>query len=392
MQNEIKTPCYVLDKDIVKDHMDRICYIRDDLAKDSVRLCYAMKANPLLIDLLPVGIEHIEVCSPGEFEICKAYGIPGNSIILSGVNKSYDDIVSGIKYGVDIITVESLKQFQMIKDYSKEHEVKVNLLPRLSSGAQFGIETAELEEMIKESKDNELIDLIGIHYFTGTQKKKTDSYISEITRVTALIDELIDKYDFSPVLFEYGAGLSAPYFVNEDHENIYSVFSELLGYIDSLKLNYKVGVELGRFFAFNSMTYYTTIDDIKHNGDRNICLVDGGIHHINYYGQNMAMRTPVTEHIEMVHNEKKPDGSAEDWEICGSLCTFADILARTLPLTKPVIGDILAFHNVGAYSIMESPSLFLSRQMPYIYSYSKDTGIRELRGELNTYPINACLS
>ena len=53
----------------------------------------------------------------------------------------------------------------------------------------------------------------------------------------------------------------------------------------------------------------TKIVDQKKNDAVNVCIVDGGINHVNYYGQNMAMKTPILSVTLAVANDVR--GSIE---------------------------------------------------------------------------------
>ena len=56
-----------------------------------------------------------------------------------------------------------------------------------------------------------------------------------------------------------------------------------------------VTLELGRYFAACAGSYATRIVDIKTNLGRRYCIVDGGIHQVNYYGQLLATKRPPVE-------------------------------------------------------------------------------------------------
>lgn len=60
------------------------------------------------------------------------------------------------------------------------------------------------------------------------------------------------------------------------------------------------------------------------------------------------------------------DVEQEPWNICGSLCTINDIMVKQFPLHRPIIGDIIAFENTGAYCAAEGIALFLSRDLPAV--------------------------
>lgn len=86
----------------------------------------------------------------------------------------------------------------------------------------------------------------------------------------------------------------------------------------------------------------------------------GGINHLNYYGQAMAMKLPhciQTDHTGNIRTE----GDEEQWNLCGSLCTVSDVIVKLFPLKKPQISDMLIFERVGAYS-RDRGNLFIPEQ------------------------------
>ena len=60
---------------------------------------------------------------------------------------------------------------------------------------------------------------------------------------------------------------------------------------------------------------------------------------------------------------------------------------RKIEMNGLAQGDILAFENIGAYSVTEGPALFLSRDMPRIVMHSDD-GDRLVRDTIHAYNIN----
>ena len=61
-----------------------------------------------------------------------------------------------------------------------------------------------------------------------------------------------------------------------------------------------------------------------------------------------------------------------DYCICGSLCTVADVLVREVTLPELNVGDVICFERCGAYSVTEAPALFLSRELPSIFTKRGD--------------------
>lgn len=378
----LKTPYYLFDEGVLSGHLANMDTIRKKYTGKELSFCYAIKANPFLIPYIDKFVDHFEVCSWGEMKICKEYKCDASKIILSGVNKEPGMIADALGYGVRILTVESMSQYDEILRQVKEQSIHVSLLPRLSNGAQFGMEQGFIEKIILDSADHPLIRIAGIHYFTGTQKKKFSKIESELRLLEEVLTGLKDRYGFEPELLEYGPGLGVPYFEGDDFENYYSIYEEMLSYIVSAGYSYRVNLEMGRFFAASCGEYVTSVADVKGSSDEPILILDGGRNHISYYGQNMVMKTPLI--VQEDHDEKK----AVPCDLYGSLCSFNDMIARAVMVSEPKIGDRLHFKNIGAYSVTEGIYLFLSRDLPSVYVREQDGGIKILRDNDPTYGIN----
>lgn len=78
-----KTPAFIFDLDGLGEYLR---FLRANFK--GKKLCYAMKANPFLAGFIADFVDKIEVCSDGEFEICKSYGILAHKIFYTGVYKN----------------------------------------------------------------------------------------------------------------------------------------------------------------------------------------------------------------------------------------------------------------------------------------------------------------
>lgn len=383
--NELKTPYYCFDANILHRHIAEMKAIREKYSSDDLCFCYAIKANSFLIPYIDKDVDYFEVCSWGELKICRQYDVNPEKIILSGVNKEPGMIADALEYGVRFFTAESVNQYNEIVKQVEETNTNIQLLPRLSNGAQFGMDKSCIEEIISDSSIRAGVKIIGIHYFTGTQKKKFSKIESELKLLEEFFAELKSKYGFEPELLEYGPGLGVPYFIGDDFDNYYSVYEEMVSYIASAKYSYRVNLEMGRFFAASCGEYVTSVADVKGTPDAPILILDGGRNHISYYGQNMVMKTPLIE------SERKGENDEVPCDLYGSLCSFNDMIARAVMIPSPKIGDRLIFKNIGAYSITEGIYLFLSRDLPAVYAKEEDGQCKMLRNGNPTYETN-CLS
>ena len=400
-----QTPYYVFDTDEFAKRAAMIRAALDCKGGRRIPLCFSIKANPFLLHRLPEGLDHVEVCSPGELEICIALGVKPESIIYSGVMKEKCDIERAVSYGAGILTCESIRHAALISEVMLEciqegaheaefAETKAHVILRLTSGKQFGMSLDDIEYIISHPDEFKGIAVMGIHYYSGTQKSLR-KINKDLEKIKSALTMLKDKYSFEPQLVEYGPGLCVEYFEEDWQKREIQALDEAAEVLREFAVEYPLGIEMGRFLAASCGKYYTQVKDLKSTGDANYAILDGGIHHLNYFGQRMAMQVPPIKVYagEVSENEEKngveltelPD---TDYTLCGSLCTVADVLVREVKLKKLELGDVLEFGHCGAYSVTEAPALFLSRQLPAIYAYSKEYGYECLREHIPAAEIN----
>mgnify|MGYP002516158835 CR=1 FL=1 len=369
---------YVFDIDVL---LRRIAYLKDSLPKN-VGLCYAVKANTFIIKELIGSVPRFEVCSPGEAEICTKLGVNDEETVISGVYKTPSVIEEMVKnHSERIFTAESLIQFELLKELSEKYGKKLKILLRLTNDSQFGMNKSDIKNIIADRDEYEYLDIHGIQYFSGTQKTSLKRLKREVEKLDSLITELRDEYGFESKELEYGPGFPVAYFEDEDidEEELLAGFSKL---ISGMENQLPVMLELGRSIAASCGKYFTHIVDIKHNKGQNYILIDGGMHHLVYFGQHMAMKQPI---FSIFNKEELP--KEDEWNICGSLCSMNDIVVKQAKLPRVDLGDLLCFENTGAYCMTEGISLFLSREIPAVY-LKKDGEYILVRNSFETALLN----
>ena len=85
---EFGTPLYLFNLDVLREDIAAMKAV----LQNEVSLCFAMKANPFLVNEMADQVDRIEVCSPGELRICIEQEIPMAKVVLSGVLKEESDI------------------------------------------------------------------------------------------------------------------------------------------------------------------------------------------------------------------------------------------------------------------------------------------------------------
>lgn len=379
------TPTYVFFEDILFNLTEKI---RQSLP-DNTGLCFAMKANPFLAGSLSHMTDRLEVCSPGEYEICIREKIPPERLVVSGVSKRSEDMERILSYshGKGFYTIESPMQYKILRDCSGNSGVRLKCFLRLSAKNQFGMDKETLENVLKELIRDNVLEFAGIHYYAGTQKKM-DKVEKELAMLMEYAGYLKEAYGVSGMELEYGPGLGVSYFEGEnsaglDSGEMLEEFGRLLKKVSGLSIT----IELGRFLTAECGIYMTRIMDIKKSDGMGYMIVDGGIHQINYYGQLMGMKKPYIKLLKM--SREQGDSSITKWTICGSLCTANDVLVRGAIKEDYAVGDILVFERCGAYSVTEGMALFLSRELPRVILVGKDGRAEVLRDKIEINTLNS---
>ena len=378
LAQEYKTPLYVFDEDAFAA---RLALVKDVLG-EKIRLCYSMKANPFLLACLPDTLGALEVCSPGELTVCENAGADLHRIIFSGVNKTRECIDRAMEDGVEVFTAESLLHVERIEKSAAAAGKTVPVLLRLTSDNQFGMDEDIIVQIAAEREKYPHIEFVGLHYFSGTLKKRPTLIGRELDKMEALANRLQAECGLKLSRMEYGPGLWIDYFGQNPDEAEEALLREAAPLLRAFGEKFELTVEMGRFYSATCGTYLVTVMDKKSNCGYNYDVVDGGLHQMNYDGQMKGTQVPE------IRNLSGTGGEAETWCIVGSLCTPNDVLVRAAEMPAPALGDVLAFCRTGAYSINEGFAFLLSRDVPAVVLYSEEKGPHLARGHIGLDPLN----
>ena len=255
-----------------------------------------------------------------------------------------------------------------------------------SRACAFGLDGEALTGLVREHLGSGCVELRGVQFFSGTQKAAVRQVSRELERIDRFLAELELATGWAPREFEYGPGLPVAYFEADAFDED-ACLAALARGLEGMAFSGEVSLEVGRSIAASCGTYLTRAVDAKVNRGRNYAIVDGGIHQLVYYGRSMAMQLPPCRVLG--RGRAAPgDRPVEPWNICGSLCTFNDVLAKQLPLPGLDVGDVLAFSRAGAYCATEGISLFLSRDLPGVVVIDRAGVPRCVRGALRTDGLN----
>lgn len=373
------TPFYTFESRVLRE---RIKYLKSAMPAQ-VELCYAVKANTFISPVIADLADRFEICSPGELAICTEQHIAPEKMVISGVYKAREDIFTHIasEQCAGYYTAESVRQFALLKAAAENSHKRIRVLLRLTSGNQFGMNEEDILNIFQSEKSHEQIDLCGIQFFSTTQKTSLKKTKRELEHLADFARRITEITGVGVKQVEYGTGFPVNYFDGGEFEEE-AYLADFAKLINNFNYSCKIVLEIGRSIAASCGSYFTKAVDTKINKDCRYAIMDGGIHHLAYFGQFMAMKHPYFE----VYPQR--EGEKHEWTLCGSLCTVNDILVKALPLTEFKCGDTVIFKNTGAYCPSEGISLFLSRALPAVILLDENESDTLLRKHFNTYKLN----
>lgn len=367
-----KSPCYHFDADILIRNIQSM----KERFEGNPEICYSVKSNPFMVKYAAEAADCVEVCSVGELQICEEAGIAPSKIVVGGIYKSDEELDYIARKQYYRISVESLKELNTLARAATRYMVVQKVLLRLSSGNQFGMREDELLEATDHPERYPYIRFCGIHYYSSTQKKRA----LDIEKDLIFLRRVIKKLKLPNPQIEYGPGIGFPALI-EGSDWYNSLCEEIGQLLVPFCREYCVTLEIGRAVTSDIGCYITKIVDIREREKDSFYIVNGGIHHISYYGQVDGIRCPHVRYLD------EKNTRTTQVTICGKLCTAHDIVARKVVIPAGEMGDFLVFENVGAYSATEARSLFLSHPLPAVLISDRDQTY-VVREHNETYKLN----
>jgi len=256
---------------------------------------------------------------------------------------SNNEIKGLIDKGIDHFIVDNESDLDVLLEFLNNYDSKINLLLRIKLKENtirtekyfvFGMNSAVVNKRIKELKNNQKIERLGIHFHRKTQNMSEWNLQYEITNI--LEEEVLNIID----MINIGGGIPSVYAnTNKD------VIKTVLDKIDSFKqwLNskdIKMIAEPGRFIAAPAVELVTKIISISEN---NIIV------NVSVYNTDMdAIIVPVK--LLVKGEQTKENGNP--YVIKGITPCSMDLFRYKAYLKDPKVGEELIFLNAGAYNFM----------------------------------------
>jgi len=365
------TPFYAYDRGLIDK---RIAHLRQHLP-DSVKLHYAIKANPLpaLVCHIAPRFDGLDVASAGELSIALDAGMNPAEISFAGPGKSAAELEQAVAAGI-LINVESFREVEILHGVSRESDLAARVAVRVnpefelkSSGMkmgggakQFGVDAAEVPKLLARI-DACGLAFEGFHIFTGSQNLRAEAICEAQTKAFELALQLAAAAPGPVRTLNIGGGFGIPYFPGDEPLDISSIGANLYSIVAQARERLpqaQLVVELGRYVVGEAGIYVSRVIDRKVSRGQVFLVTDGGMHHhlaaSGNFGQIIRKNYPVMIGNRMQSSER------ERASVVGPLCTPLDLLADQMELAAAQPGDLVVVFQSGAYGYTASPTAFLS--------------------------------
>jgi diaminopimelate decarboxylase len=353
LASQFGTPLYVYDAAVIRR---QIANVKRAFSALPVRPFYAMKANANLAILRLIRDEGFgcDAVSPGEIYLAKRAGFESKDIWFTCSNVSDDDLLA-IHDPDIVINVNSMSEIDRIIALDLPNRIALRVNPDVGAGhhvdvvtagigVKFGIDISELASarMVVEDSGRRVV---GLHAHIGSGIDHIEPLLESARRLL----EVAAEFDHLRWI-NFGGGISIPYHPEESQFPIDEYGAELTRVADHLlrARGLEAIVEPGRYMVAQSGTLLARVTARRVSYGMTWLGVDTGFNHLvrpSKYG--------AYHHI--TNCDPRSDGF-EDVIVAGNLCESGDVFTRdshgnvlTRHIERTKVGDLLAFHDAGAY-------------------------------------------
>ena len=243
---EIETPFYYYDLDILRSTLE---IVSKESQYSGYKVHYALKANsnPRILKIISSYGLGADCVSWNEIAAALEAGFSPSGIVFAGVGKTDKDIEAALKTEISCFNCESIPEIEVISGLAsklnKTAPIALRINPYIEAHthkyittgieeSKFGINTWEIEEVLKKISTLKNVRLIGIHFHIGSQITRMSVFKSLCARINEL-QEWFSAHGIDLSSINVGGGLGIDYENPEKNPLFEEYFSLLHEFIRS---------------------------------------------------------------------------------------------------------------------------------------------------------------
>ena len=351
------TPLYVYSQAAI---VKRFHKLQGAFRRPGTLICYALKANSnrAVCRILAKAGAGAEVVSGGELNRAGAAGFSPGKTVFSGVGKTAEEMVLGLRQGILAFHVESSEELDVLESAARRlrlparfcvrlnPDVKARTHPHVTTGRaenKFGMEEAQALAMARRALKSPWLRFQGLQCHIGSQIREIEPF----RRATVVVARVLRRLAAEGIRFsliDMGGGIAISQ-AGEGELNLASLagtFSRIFAAWPQTRLI----IEPGRYLVADAGILLTRVLYRKKTSRRRFLVVDAAM--------NDLARPALYGAFHPIVPVRARPGPRQRVDVVGPVCESGDFLARQrlLPPVEP--GDILAVLKAGAYGFAMS--------------------------------------
>ena len=360
--SEFGTPLYVYNTQKIKDQFNKLTEAFSEHPTKFFYACKALSNVNILKYIKSIGAL-LDCVSIHEVKLGLLSGFEPHQILFTPNCVDFNEILEGVDAGVriNIDNISILEQFG--NKFGGSYPVCIRINPHIVAGGNYKISTGHIDSKfgisIHQLRHIERIvkttglHVQGLHMHTGSEIKDIDVFLQGLDVMFGIAAHF-PGLDF----IDLGSGFKVPYKDDEKETDVNTlgrkVAQAALEFEKEYNRNIEIWFEPGKYLVSECGSFIVKANVIKQTTATVFVGVNSGFNHL--------IRPMFYDSYHKISNISNPDGAQRIYTVVGNICE-TDTFAWDRVINEVREGDLLVFHNAGAYGF-EMSSNFNSRLKP----------------------------
>ena len=315
-----------------------------------IKINYACKAltNISILKFFKRLGSGLDAVSIQEVRLGLKVGFSPEDIIYTPNGVSLDEIRMAAELGVKI-NIDNISILEQFGQEFKDVPVCIRINPHIMAGgsskisvghidSKFGISFHQMPLVKRVLKATDL-KVEGVHMHTGSDIMDANVFLMGAEILFNIAKDFTDlKY------IDFGSGFKVPYKENDIETDIEDLGVKISERFNQFCADYgrdlKLMFEPGKFLVSQSGYFFTKVNVVKQTLSTVFAGVDSGLNHL--------IRPMFYDSYHQIQNVSKPNAKPRIYTVVGYICE-TDTFGVNRRINEIQEGDILVFHNAGAY-------------------------------------------
>ena len=349
---KIETPFYYYDLDVLRSTLE---VVKKESDNSGYKVHYAVKSNfnPRILKIISSYGFGADCVSFNEINAAIIAGFKPSEIVFAGVGKTDKDISAALKAEIYCFNCESVPEIEVIDQLAikqgKTAHIALRINPYIEAHthkyittgieeSKFGINTWEIDDVIKKLSGLNNVKLIGIHFHIGSQITRMSVFKSLCSRINEL-QSWFSSHNVILKIINVGGGLGIDY-ENPDKGPYFQDYFSLLNEFIDLLPGQELHIEPGRSITGQCGSLISKVLFIKNGSNTLFAIIDAGMTDL--------IRPALYQAHHKIENLTST-GNIYRYDVVGPVCESSDTFAKFIELPETSRGDIIAIRSAGAY-------------------------------------------